>query len=67
MGQPTHVMNNWRHYWEIANSREDLKELKNILEVHYNKPGVDIFTCKINTKDGVKTVNELLHELKPNE
>lgn len=67
MNQPTHVMKNWRHYWDIANSREDLREFKSLLEVHYNKPEIDIYSAKINTKDGVKTVNELLHELKPNE
>jgi hypothetical protein len=67
MNQPTHVMKNWRHYWDIANNREDLREFKSLLEVHYNKPDIAIYSAKVNTKDGVKTVNELLHELKPKE
>lgn len=65
MNQPTHIIGNWRHYWDIANGRADLREFKHLLEIHYNRPSIDIFTCKVETKDGAKTVNELLHELAP--
>jgi hypothetical protein len=56
---------NWLHYWTIAQSRPDLKEFKDYLQINANMPHVDVGENKIMTKDGVKTFNQLVKELAP--
>jgi hypothetical protein len=62
-----HVMDNWSYYYSIACSRSDLSELKNYLVIHHNKPYLKIGSNQIQTKDGLKTVDQLLKELAPND
>jgi hypothetical protein len=60
-------IDNWLHYWNIAVSRPDLKEFKDLLQVNANMPYMKLGENKIMTKDGVKTFNELVKELAPKE
>ena len=56
---------NWNHYYKIASERSDLKEFKDFLIINSNNPKIDLSENKIKTKDGIKTFNELIHELAP--
>lgn len=74
---------NWLHYWKIAQARPDLKEFKDLLQVNANVPSMDLSENKIATKEDViidtpdgpkkvkqtviKTFNQLLVELAPKE
>lgn len=65
MGEVKHIIENWTHYWAACRNRPDLKEFKDLLQINANKPGLDIGENKISTKDGIKTFNQLLKELAP--
>lgn len=74
-------MDNWAHYYNIAASRPELKEFKNFLQIHYNKPHINMGENKISyevkkeiqTEEGpkivketiTKRINQLLKELAP--
>jgi hypothetical protein len=56
---------NWDHYYKIAASRPDLKDFKDFLIINANNPSANLGENKMMTKDGVKTVNQLIKELAP--
>ena len=64
MGHKNKIQN-WTHYWAIAASRKDLKEFKNLLHINANSPNIDLSKQQIQTKDGIKTFDQLIKELAP--
>lgn len=58
-------IDNWLHYYNVALSRSDLKEFKDLLTVNANVPSMDLGENKVKTKDGIKTFNQLVKELAP--
>lgn len=60
-------IDNWIHYWNVACARPDLKEFKDLLQINANSPQMAIGESKILTKDGVKTFNQLVKELAPDD
>jgi hypothetical protein len=63
---------NWLHYWNIAQTRPDLKEFKDLLVVNANNPNANIGENKVRTivpetiqveqqtPDGVKLVEKVI-------
>jgi hypothetical protein len=67
MDKVPHVMDNWKYYYGIATSKPELKEFKDLLVVHFNKPHIPLgesrvsipVKVKIETEEGPKTVTEI--------
>lgn len=58
---------NWDHYFTLASGRPDLREFKDLLQVNFNQPGVDLSKFEVSTKDGYRTFEQLIKELAPDE
>ncbi len=56
---------NWEYYYKEASKRPDLKSFRDLLQVNMNQPGVDISMFKFMTKDGERTFNQIIEQLKP--
>lgn len=83
MEKLSRVMENWRYYYDLAASKPELKEFKDLLVVHYNKPGVKLgqrqvsipTKVQIETEEGpkmiteihTKTFDQLIKELAPDD
>lgn len=60
-------MDNWKHYYSVAASKPELKEFKDFLVVHFNKPHINMgqkevsipVKVKIETEHGPKIVTEI--------
>ncbi len=52
-------MDNWKHYYNIAISKPELKEFKDLLVVHFNNPRMKLGSNEISipVKVQVETVN----------
>ena len=67
MDKLPHVMDNWAYYYRVAASRPELKEFKDLLAIHFNKPHIKLgerevsipVKVKIETAEGPKTVTEI--------